>query len=145
MPKRKEWEIVKRTVCILFIVSLLLTLVGCRIPEKKDKITEVIAYISEEMSDAEAKAIGTKINRIPDIVTYEFISREDALDAFLKEHPEEEAFAGIEARDLRHRYLVTVKADSRDAVVEHLESIEGIAKVQSGDSPSLLEKLIITD
>lgn len=97
-----------------------------------NKTNEVIVYISNTVSDAEAKSIGTKISETPNVEDRIFVSREEALEEFIKENGDNNAFAGVEASDLRHRYVVVLE-DNRmiEKTVKQLEKIEGVDKVSA--------------
>ena len=89
-------------------------------------VLEMIAYADDGLSDAEARSLGTAINRLSGVERARFIHREDAL-AELTEDP---AFAGVDASALRHRYVITVKAENAEKTAEQIREIAGIAEVQ---------------
>ena len=71
--------------------------------EDLNKTNEILVYVDTELSDAEARSIGTTINRISNVHNSTFVSREEALAAFVADHNGDEAFSGVRAEDLRHR------------------------------------------
>lgn len=97
-----------------------------------NKTNEVIVYISDSLSDADAKSVGTQISEIPNVHSRTFVSREEALEEFIKNNGGEEAFEGVEASDLRHRYVVILE-DNRliEDTVKQLEGIKGVDKVSA--------------
>ena len=123
--------------CLLILLLLLLCLALCACGKKEHQIT---AYVDESLSDAEAKALGTKINQLPEVQQTQFISRESALESFIGDMEDASAFSGIGATYLRHRYEITVLTSDIDAVVAQLEAIPGIVKV-TYHSDSLLFSL----
>ena len=48
-----------------------------------EKENEVLVYIDEDYSEAEAKSVGSQINMITNVHKAEFVSREEALEKFL--------------------------------------------------------------
>ena len=97
--------------------------------EDLNKTNEILVYVDTELPDAEARSIGTKINRITNVHNATFISREEALEAFVKDHQEDEAFAGVRAEDLRHRYVVVLVDNAlMEQTDEELKAIPGVAK-----------------
>jgi len=75
-----------------------------------NKTNEILVYIDSELSDAEAKSVGTRINQIENVHNAVFVSREEALENFIADHQEQSAsFAGLVATDLRHRFVVTLE------------------------------------
>ena len=116
--------------CLLIIGSFSMLLYNVNIMvEDLNKTNEVMAYIDSTLSDAEARSIGTKINRISNVHNATFVSREEALKAFVKDHQEDEAFSGVRAEDLRHRFVVVLVDNSlMEQTDEELRAIPGVAK-----------------
>ena len=97
-----------------------------------NKTNEILVYIDSELSDAEAKSIGTELNVISNVYNAKFVSREQALKDFIADHQGDEAFSGVEAEDLRHRYVVTLEDNSlMEQTVAEINKIEGVAKVNA--------------
>lgn len=97
-----------------------------------NKTNEVIVYISDTLTDAEAKSIGTQISNIPNVQNRTFVSREQALEEFIKDNGDKNAFAGVEASDLRHRYVVVLENNRQiEQTVAQLEKIKGVDKVSA--------------
>ena len=91
--------------CLLIIGSFSILVYNVNIMvDDLNKTNEILVYIDSELPDAEAKSVGTKINQISNVLQAEFVSREEALEAFIADHKEEgEAFAGVVAGDVDHR------------------------------------------
>ena len=102
--------------------------------EDLNKTNEVMVYIEETLTDAEARSVGTKINRVDNIANAEFVSREQALKDFIADHSETDAFQGTSADTFRHRFRVTLK-DNRllNETKENLEAVPGVVKVQASE------------
>lgn len=99
-----------------------------------NKTNEVMVYIEETLSDAEARSVGTKINRVDNIATAEFVSREQALANFIEDHSETDAFEGTSADTFRHRFKVVMKDPSLLAETkEALSSVPGVVKVKASE------------
>ena len=100
--------------------------------EDLNKTNEVVAYIDEELSDADARSISTKFVSIDNIYSATFKTRDEALEEFVADHQNDDAFTGVDATYLRHRYEIVLKDNERMAeTVEQLESIDGIAKISA--------------
>ena len=97
-----------------------------------NKTNEVTVYVEETLSDAEARSVGTKINRVENIASSEFISREEALANFIADHAETNAFDGTSAETFRHRFRV-VLTDTRllEQTKGELEAVPGVVKVKA--------------
>jgi len=100
------------------------------IVEDLNKTSEILVYVDETLSDAEAKSIGTRINKISNVHNAKYIPREDALENFIADHQEQgEAFAGLVAEDLRHRFVVSLEDNSLMAQTdEAIKALPGVAK-----------------
>jgi cell division transport system permease protein len=100
--------------------------------EDLNKTNEILAYVDTELPDAEARSIGTKINRVANVHKATFVSRELALKNFVEDHQEDEAFSGVRAEDLRHRFVVVLVDNAlMEQTVEEIENIPGVAKVSA--------------
>ena len=100
--------------------------------EDLNKTNEILVYVDSELPDAEAKSIGTQINRIANVQKSEFVSREQALERFVADHQGDEAFSGVEAADLRHRFVVTLMDNSQmEQTVSAIKEIAGVADINA--------------
>ena len=119
--------------CLLIVGSFSILVYNVNIMvEDLNKTNEILVYIDSELPDAEAKSVGTQINQIANVQNAVFVSREEALEDFIKEHQENDAFSGVDAQDLRHRFVVTlVDNEGMEKTVKSIQKIEGVAKVNA--------------
>ena len=97
-----------------------------------NQTSEIMVYVDSSLSDAEARSIGTKINALDNVERSVFISREDALQSFVNDHNNNAAFNGVQAQDLRHRYVVTLEDNNQmKKTDEQLKQIPGVAKTNA--------------
>ena len=118
--------------CLLIVGSFSILVYNVNLMvEDLNKTNEVLVYVDETFSDADAKSVGTKINRLTNIQQAKFVSREQALVDFIADHEDEaESFAGLVADDLRHRFVVTLEDNSKmEQTLEDLEAIPGVVKI----------------
>ena len=100
--------------------------------EDLNKTNELMVYIDSELPDAEAKSVGTTINRIDNVLQARFVSREEALKDFIADHEGNAAFSGVVAEDLRHRFVVTLEDNTLiEQTVARIEQIPGVANVSA--------------
>ena len=100
--------------------------------QKLNQTSEIMVYVDSSLSDAEARSIGTKINALDNVEKSVFISREDALQSFVNDHNNNAAFNGVQAQDLRHRYVVTLEDNNQmKKTDEQLKQIPGVAKTNA--------------
>ena len=119
--------------CLLIVGSFSILMYNVNIMvEDLNQTNEVLAYVDGSLSEAEAKSIGTKINMIDNVLQSDFISREEALQNFIDDHQEDEAFSGVEAKDLRHRFRVILEDNSRiEETAATIEDLPGVVKIRA--------------
>ena len=97
-----------------------------------NKTNEVLAYVDENLSDAEARSVGTLINRIDNVSQANFVHREQALEDFIADYENPEAFEGTEADTLEHRFVVVLKDNRKlDETMRELKKVPGVVDVQA--------------
>ena len=100
--------------------------------EDLNQTSEIMVYIDTELSDAEARSVGTKINALDNILQATFVSREEALQNFVNDHNNNAAFNGVQAQDLRHRFVVTLENNTlMEQTDSQLQQIPGVAKTNA--------------
>ena len=100
--------------------------------EELNQTSEILVYVDSELSDAEARSIGTKINTLDNILQATFISREEALEDFINDHEGDSAFSGVQAEDLRHRFVVALEDNTKMMQTDQqLKQIPGVAKTNA--------------
>lgn len=122
------------TVACLLIVGTFACLVYNvnEMVEKLNKTNEIIAYIDEDLPLEDAKSIETKIRVMDNILKAEFRSNEQALKDFVADHEGDAAFSGVEASDLRHRVVITLKENEQlEQTVAEIEKISGVVKIKA--------------
>ena len=102
------------------------------IVEDLNKTNEVMVYVDETLSDAQARSVGTSLNQVDNIYNAQFVSRETALENFIADHEGDDAFVGVDAQDLRHRYVVTLEDNNLiHETVDRIRAVEGVADVKA--------------
>ena len=97
-----------------------------------NQTSEILVYIDSDLSDAEAKSVGTKINMLDNVLQSTFVSREEALEDFVADHDGDSAFSGVQAQDLRHRYVVVLEDNTKmKQTDEQLKQLPGVAKTNA--------------
>ena len=117
--------------CLLIVGSFSILVYNVNIMvDDLNQTNEVMAYIDEKLSFAEAQTIETKIRQIGNVYEANLVSREDALEDFIADHNGDPAFSGVEAEDLRHRVVVTLEDNGlMEQTVGEIQVIEGVAKI----------------
>ena len=116
--------------CLIIVGSFSILMYNLNIMvEDLNQTSEILVYVDSSLSDAEARSIGTKINMMDNVFKSTFISREEALEDFISDHEGDPAFSGVQAKDLRHRFVVTLEDNSLMKETDaQLKDIPGVAK-----------------
>ena len=100
--------------------------------EDLNQTSEILVYVDSDLSDVEARSIGTKINLLDNVLQSTFISREQALEDFIADHDGDSAFSGVQASDLRHRYVVSLEDNLKmKQTDDQLKQLPGVAKTNA--------------
>ena len=110
--------------CLVYNINIIV--------EDLNKTNEILVYIDESLSDAEAKSVGTKLNGITNVHQIRFVSRDEALANFRADHQDDEAFEGVKAEDLRHRFVVVLEDNTlMKQTDEQIKKVPGVAKTSA--------------
>ncbi len=102
------------------------------IVDELNRTSEVLVYIDEDLSDAEAAQITTEINRIENVWKATFVSREEALEKFIADHADSDSLKYLDATVLRHRVVVTLEDNEQmEQTVQRIEKIAGVVKTKA--------------
>ena len=118
------------TVC-LFIMgcfSLITLNIDNMIAEMQSQ-NRVIAYVNEDFSEEQARAIEADLQKLDNIESLEFVTREEALEAFESDY-NDSLFEDIDSSVLRDRFVLSLTDLSlmKETKTE-LEQVDGIVKV----------------
>ena len=119
--------------CLLIVGSFSLLTYNVNIMvEDLNQTNEILVYVDSELPEAEAKSIGTKINKLDNILQATFVSREEALEDFKEDHNGDSAFDGVVPEDLRHRFIVSLENNALMGETDALlQDIPGVAKTNA--------------
>ena len=119
--------------CLLIVGSFSILMYNVNIMvEELNQTNEILVYIDSELSDAEAKSVGTKINMVDNVLKATFVSREEALKDFVEDHDGDESFSGVDPSDLRHRFVVVLENNRQMLQTdETIRKIPGVAKTRA--------------
>ena len=119
--------------CLVIIGSFSVLLYNLNIMVAEvEQDAEILVYIDESFTEAEAKSVGSKINMIENVHQDTFVSRQQALEEFVAKQGDESAFQGIQADVLRDRFLVTLEDNNKmKETVPMIEAVSGVAEVNA--------------
>ena len=99
-----------------------------------NETNEVIVYVEEDLSEADALSVGSDISLLENIASSRFISREEAWEAFVNKQDNPKDFDGVDADTLQHRYsVILVDNNKLDQTRQELYQIPGVEDVRALD------------
>ena len=92
----------------------------------------ILAFVDENLTESEALALGRTISTTPNVAETRFITREEAMRAFIGRHEDTDRFEDLDPTWFRHRYAVFVYdvAFIGDTLLD-LREIYGIERVNA--------------
>ncbi len=110
--------------CLMYNINIMV--------EDLNKTNQVLAFIDEELPEAEAHSVETKINQLPNVHKATFVDREVAWEKFVADYDNSTAFAGAGSDVLRHRVVVVLEDNSLlEETVTKIKQVEGVADVRA--------------
>ena len=122
--------------CLLIMGTFSLVALNAQnLLDELESENEVLAYVDEELTDAEARALQSKLEKLDNVAGVEFISRETATENFREKYDDDPLFADLDEDVLRHRYAIRIlDIEKTTETKTAVENVEGIAKVRANES-----------
>lgn len=118
------------TACLLIMgcFSLITLNIDNMIAEMQAQ-NKVLAYVDETLTEDEARALQKDVEKVGNIESIEFITREEAMKSFESDY-DSKLFSNIDSSVFRHRYVISLTDISQmDQTKTKLENVKGIADV----------------
>ena len=92
----------------------------------------ILAYINDNLSVEDARALGPRIEIIPNVRSIEFRTRDEAFESFVAQYENKSRFDNVDSSVLRHRFLIYVDDISQmGATQREIADIIGIGTVNA--------------
>ena len=119
--------------CLLIMGTFTLVAVNANgLLEDLEQENEILAYVDDTYTEAQAKALQKKLEAIPNVTSATYISKQEATKDFAAKYPDEALFQGLDPEIFRDRYAIKVAdLEQQGQTVEQVEALEGIAKVNA--------------
>ena len=93
---------------------------------------EFLAYIEEDYTEEQARALQSKIEAVPNVSQVTFVTRQEALDDFLEGRESNDLLDSLPAEVLRDRYRIHVEDIERlKETSEAVRQVTGVANVRA--------------
>lgn len=129
----------KRIAILLLILSMLLMLAGC---SWFDRETEILAYLDEELTDAEGRAVATQIGILQGAIRVEYVTAEQVFADFVGKLENPSIVEGFDSDVLRSRCVVTVMESDSEQLAREIKKLEGVDDVSVMKSSHVKEAIL---
>ena len=119
--------------CLLIMGTFSLVAVNANATlAKLEQDNEILAYVEDGLTEAQARALGHKILAVENVAEIEFITRDKALADYAAQYEDSTLFEGMESSVLRHRFAITlVDISLMRQTKEAIGDIDGIGRVNA--------------
>ena len=118
--------------CLLIMGSFSLVAVNINSFIKDlEKENEIIAFVDEDYSESEARALQSSIDSVDNVAAATFVTRQQAMSNFMSGY-DNDLMEGIDKTAFRDRFVVQLKDISLMAQTKaDLEKVDGVARVNA--------------
>lgn len=121
-------------ICCLIIMGscCLLTLNVHQIITELESENQMVAFIDEEMSDEEARALEQQLLDVENVAQVRFVTKEEAMVNFLDRYEDNSLFEDVDSSVFRNRYLIYLDDIAlMEQTQNDLAGIYGVAKINA--------------
>ena len=92
----------------------------------------VLAFVDDSLTEREAKALHTKLEKVDNVADCTFMSRDEAKENYIEKYDGDELYGDLPADVFRHRYVIHVTDPDRIMETKTaVEQVPGIAKARA--------------
>ncbi|MDY5612010.1 permease-like cell division protein FtsX [Dysosmobacter sp.] len=119
--------------CLLIMGTFTLVAVNANeLLRDLEQENEILAYVDDSYTETEAKALQTTLEAVPNVASAVYISKEQAMEDFVAQYPDEDMFQDLDPEILRDRYAIKITdLEQIRQTKETVEGIPGIARVNA--------------
>ena len=119
--------------CLLIMGTFTLVAVNANgLLKDLERENEMLAFVEEDFQ--EPQSLQQKLEAIPNVVSATFISRQQAMENFLENYPEEEMFRDLDPNILRDRFSIKVADLERISQTKAaVDAVDGIAYASASE------------
>ena len=121
-------------ICCLIIMGTcgLLTLNVQQIIDVLENENQMVAFVNEDMSDEEARAMEAELLAIDNVAEVRFVTREEAMINFLDRYDDNSLFEDVDSSVFRNRYLIYVEEIAfMEQTQNDIAGVYGVAKINA--------------
>ena len=119
--------------CLLIMGTFTLVAVNANeLLRDLEQENEILAYVEDSCTEAESKALQKELEAVPNVASATYISKEQAMEDFVAQYPDEAMFQDLDPEILRDRYAIKITdLEQIRQTKETVEGIPGIARVNA--------------
>ena len=119
--------------CLLIMGTFTLVAVNANeLLRDLEQENEILAYVDDSCTEAESKALQKELEAVPNVASATYISKEQAMEDFVAQYPDEDMFQDLDPEILRDRYAIKITdLEQIRQTKEAVQSIPGIARVNA--------------
>lgn len=119
--------------CLLIMGTFTLVAVNADQQLKEmEQENEILAYVDESYDADQTRQLKEELEKIPNVASATFISRETAMDNFTARYPDEPMFEDLDPEILRDRYSLKMEdLEKQGETLKKVEQVEGIAEISA--------------
>lgn len=97
-----------------------------------ERENEILAYVDDSYTAAQAKALQKELEAVPNVASATYISKQQAMENFAAEYPDEELFQDLDPEIFEDRYAIKIlDLEQQKDTVEQVRTLEGISDVNA--------------
>lgn len=119
--------------CLLIMGTFTLVAVNANeLLEDLERENEMLAYVDEDYPDP--RSLQKKLEAVPNVESVTYISRQEAMESFLADYPDEELFQNLDPDILRDRFAIKiVDLEQISRTKAAVDAVDGIADVNAAE------------
>ncbi|MBE6990323.1 MAG: ABC transporter permease [Ruminococcaceae bacterium] len=92
----------------------------------------ILAFVDEYLSDEEAMALQTELEKIPNVADCTFVSREEARDSYVEQYDDSNEYSDLDPAIFRHRYVIHLRdLEQMPQTDEAVRAVYGVADTRA--------------
>lgn len=119
--------------CLLIMGTFTLVAVNANeLLKDLEQENEILAYVDESYTQEQARGLQAALTAIPNVASATFVSKEQAMENFTEQYPDEALFQDLDPEILRDRYAIKIAdLEQQSSTVRQVEAVTGIVKVNA--------------
>ena len=98
------------------------------------KENAMVAFVDDSLTESQAKALQSKLEKTDNVADCTFVSRQEARDAYVAEYDEDDMFKDLDPQVFRHRYVIHLTdPDKITETKAAVDAIQGIDEVRADE------------